>query len=172
MARDANMTVLRVGGGGIGYQVRRLRSHTCLALRCGNNENQWLHERYNWGSAEPASLRRCVYYDTILPRAVAEFDGHTPYWPGSPYGGDDHNSRAEGNVHNWDVWHGNSPRRFGEQPRRDNTPEGVSYRRYAEDLGRFVSEFGMHAAPLAQTLWRVIPDDERYQHSPALAGPS
>jgi beta-mannosidase len=44
----------------------------------------------------------------------------------------------------------------------------VSYRRYAEDLGRFVSEFGMHAAPVAATLWRVIPATERYQHSPAL----
>jgi beta-mannosidase len=210
MARDANMTMLRVWGGGIyeheqfyrecdrlgllvwqdfmfacamypeddpdfrgevdaeaRYQVRRLRSHACLALWCGNNENQWLHERYNWDQPSLPAYG-AVYYDSILPRAVAELDGRTPYWPGSPYGGDDYNSRAEGNVHNWDVWHGNSPRRFGEQPRRDNSPEGVSYRRYAEDLGRFVSEFGMHAAPLAQTLWRVIPDDERYQHSPAM----
>jgi beta-mannosidase len=210
MARDANMTMLRVWGGGIyerdqfyrecdrlgllvwqdfmfacamypeddpdfrsevdaeaRYQVRRLRSHACLALWCGNNENQWLHERYHWDQSSLPAYG-AVYYDDILPRAVAELDGRTAYWPGSPYGGDDHNSRAEGNVHNWDVWHGNSPRRFGEQPRRDNTPDGVSYRRYAEDLGRFVSEFGMHAAPLAQTLWRVIPADERYQHSPAL----
>jgi len=35
-------------------------------------------------------------------------------------------------------------------------------------MGRFISEFGMHAAPIAETLWRVIPAAERYQHSPAL----
>ena len=149
------------------YQVRRLRSHPCLALWCGNNENQWLHERNYWDHATLPAYG-ALYYDDILPRAVADLDGRTPYWPGSPYGGNDHNSRDEGNVHNWDVWHGNSPRKFGEQPTRVNTPAAVSYRRYAEDNGRFVSEFGMHAAPVQETLWRVIPAEQRYQHSPAL----
>ena len=210
MAADANMTMLRIWGGGIyehdhfydecdrlgllvwqdfmfacamypeddpdfvaevdkeaRYQVRRLRSHPCLALWCGNNENQWLHERNYWDRPSLPAYG-ALYYDDILPRAVADLDGRTPYWPGSPYGGNDHNSRDEGNVHNWDVWHGNSPRKFGEQPTRVNTPEAVSYRRYAEDNGRFVSEFGMHAAPVQETLWRVIPPEERYQHSPAL----
>ncbi len=44
----------------------------------------------------------------------------------------------------------------------------MSYRRYADDMGRFISEFGMHAAPQPETLWRVIPPKERYQHSPTL----
>jgi beta-mannosidase len=149
------------------YQVRRLRSHPCLALWCGNNENQWLHERTYW--TEPSlPPYGALYYDTILPRAVAELDGRTPYWPGTPYGGNDHNSRQEGNVHNWEVWHGNIPRRFGEQPRADRSPDGVSYTRYAEDLGRFISEFGMHAAPAPETLRRVIPPEQWFQHSPSL----
>jgi beta-galactosidase/beta-glucuronidase len=209
-ARAANMTMLRIWGGGIyehdqfytecdrlgllvwqdfmfacamypeddpdfvhevdaeaRYQVRRLRSHPSLALWCGNNENQWLHDRAYWDRPTLPAYG-ALYYDSILPEAVADLDGRTPYWPGSPYGGNDHNSRDEGNVHNWDVWHGNSPRRFGQQPGRVNTPEAVSYRRYTEDLGRFVSEFGMHAAPQATTLWRVIPPEERYEHSPSL----
>jgi beta-galactosidase/beta-glucuronidase len=29
-------------------QVRRLRSHPCLALWCGNNENQWIHDQVHW----------------------------------------------------------------------------------------------------------------------------
>ena len=210
LAKAANMTMLRIWGGGIyehdhfyaecdrlgilvwqdfmfacamypeddpefvaevdaeaRYQVRRLRNHPSLALWCGNNENQWLHERYYW-DREQLPQYGALYYDSILPRAVADLDGRTPYWPGSPYGGSDHNSREEGNVHNWEVWHGNFPRRFGQPPKRENTPQAVSYRRYADDMGRFISEFGMHAAPQPETLWRVIPPEERYQHSPTL----
>ena len=209
-ARDANMNMLRIWGGGIyehdifydlcdqlgmlvwqdfmfacamypehdegfaaeveaeaAFQVRRLRSHPSLALWCGNNENQWLHDRTYWDRADyPVPGSR--YYNQILPDAVAAYDGYTPYWPGSPYGGNDYSSYEDGNRHNWEVWHGNYPRRFGEEPRRINTPESVSYRRYAEDMGRFISEFGMHASPVMETLSRVIPEDQRYHHSPAL----
>jgi beta-mannosidase len=149
------------------YQVRRLRSHPSLALWCGNNENQWLHDTRYWDRAELPPYG-ALYYDSILPRAVAELDGRTPYWPGSPFGGNDHNSREEGNVHNWEVWHGNFPRRFGERPRREPTAENVSFLRYAEDMGRFISEFGMHAAPVAETLRRAIPPNQLYHHSPAM----
>jgi beta-mannosidase len=149
------------------YQVRRLRSHPCLALWCGNNENQWIHDR-----AHPDKLDNRVpgalYYDEVLPKAVADLDGQTAYWPGSPYGGSDHNDRRQGNVHNWEVWHGNFPRRFGEEARRDPTPENVSYLRYAEDRGRFISEFGMHASPVMETLRRTIPRDQLYHHSPSM----
>jgi beta-mannosidase len=44
----------------------------------------------------------------------------------------------------------------------------VSYLRYAEDMGRFISEFGMHAAPVAETLRRAIPSDQQYHHSPSM----
>jgi beta-mannosidase len=92
----------------------------------------------------------------------------TPYWPGSPYGGNDHNGREDGDVHNWEVWHGNHPRRFGEDSRREPTPESVSFVRYAEDMGRFISEFGILAAPDRETLRRWIPADQLAHHSPAL----
>src|SRR5205807_2127112 len=32
--------------------------------------------------------------------------------------------REVGDLHNWQVWHGNLPRRFGEKPRVDQSPEG------------------------------------------------
>ncbi|MBN2501510.1 MAG: glycoside hydrolase family 2 protein [Anaerolineales bacterium] len=149
------------------YQVNRLRSRPCMALWNGNNENQWIHDRFNWDDPDnrvPGTL----YYHEILPQVVAELDGQIPYWPGSPFGGSDHAGMEDGNRHNWEVWHGNSVRRFGEEPHNTLTPEGVSYRRYAEDMGRFISEFGMHASPVAETLWRVIPEDQRYHHSSSM----
>ena len=209
-AREANMNMLRVWGGGIyehdvfyklcdsmgllvwqdfmfacavypeeppsfvaeveaeaSYQVRRLRSHPSLALWCGNNENQWIHDRTFW-DREDTTVPGALYYHDVLPRVVAEVDGRTPYWPGSPFGGDDHNDRRQGNVHNWEVWHGNFPRVFGEESHQDPTPENVSYLRYAEDMGRFISEFGMHAAPVRETLRRAIPEDQLYYHSPSM----
>ena len=210
-ARDGNMTMLRIWGGGIYehdifyelcdrlgimvwqdfmfacamypednpafvesvreeavYQVRRLRNHPSLALWCGNNENQWLHDRRNWQQGYQ-QVPGALYYHEILPQVVAQWDGAIAYWPGSPYGGNDHASMFDGNRHNWEVWHGNGYHRmFGQEPVRENTPEAVSYLRYAEDMGRFISEFGMHAAPVRSTLERVIPPEQLYHHSPSM----
>lgn len=149
------------------YQIRRLRSHACLALWCGNNENQWIHDR-NHPETPGEKVPGCLYYDHILPDAVKDLDGVTPYWPSSPYGGNDYNSMEEGDRHNWWVWHGSPPRRFGDPLVTDRSPEGVSFRHYGEDSGRFISEFGMHAAPVLETLRRVIPGDQLYHHSPSM----
>jgi beta-mannosidase len=149
------------------YQVRRLRNRASLALWCGNNENQWLHDR-NYPERWPEKVPGTLYYDHILPSAVEALDGVTPYWPSSPYGGNDYNSADDGDRHNWQVWHGGQPRSFGDPVLNERTPEGVSFRHYAEDMGRFISEFGMHAAPVFETLRRVIPEDQRYHHSPVM----
>lgn len=149
------------------YQVARLRSHPSLALWCANNENQWIHDQVFW-DREDYPVPGALYYHMILPQVVAELDGQTPYWYGSPYGGSDYSSMEDGNRHNWQVWHGNVPRRFGEQPQRVNTPDGVSYVHYGEDMGRFISEFGMHASPVYETLRRNVPADQLYHHSPSM----
>jgi beta-mannosidase len=203
-AREANMNMLRVWGGGVyehdafyalcdelgllvwqdfmfscamypedelaeeveleaRHQVARLRTHPCLALWCGNNENQWIHERIFPNARVPGER----FYAEILPRVVAETDPRTPYWPGSPYGGSDHNAVEDGDVHNWEVWHGNHPgRRFGEPAERDF--QDVSFVRYADDMGRFISEFGTLSAPDRETLRRWIAPDQRHHRSPAL----
>jgi len=210
-ARQANMTMLRIWGGGIyehdafydlcdrygiliwqdfmfacamypdhdpafrreveneaRYQVRRLRNHPCLALWCGNNENQWIHDKEVWEKGGTEPVPGSFLYHHLLPRIVAELDGRIPYWPGSPYGGNDHNSMEDGDRHNWTVWHGDQPRRFGDKPQTVQTPAGVSFLHYLQDQGRFISEFGMHASPVFETLRRVIPAEQLYHHSPAM----
>jgi len=50
----------------------------------------------------------------------------------------------------------------------DHSPEGVAYTRYAEDTGRFISEYGIQASPVMETLKRVLPQDQRTLGSPGL----
>jgi beta-mannosidase len=153
------------------YQVRRLRNHPCLALWCGNNEVQMIHVMGyrdlapgGWGS---------VFFDEVLPAAVAEHDGGVPYWPGSPYGepadGEDAvaaiNGVMDGDRHAWEVWHGLD---FGAGGGEfASVGESRLYRRYAADRGKFISEFGIHAAPELATLRHWIGKDQLVVHSPS-----
>ena len=142
-------------------QVRRLRGHACLALWCGNNENQVLNDFNNRVAGASTRLDGLLYYDEILPELVAELDPATPYRPSSPWGGPSPNSMRAGDVHNWTVWHG-VPLVADEDfvGGFDRSPEGVAYSRYAEDDARFVSEFGIQAAPGMATLRRwMAPED-------------
>lgn len=154
------------------YQIRRLRDHPCLALWCGNNENQMIH--YLVSIIEEVDvLPGLLYYDKIMPEAVRELDGATPYWPGSSYGGPYPNSMEAGDVHDWHVWHGLpvDEQAAGEillTRSEGPTPEDVSYAHYAEDMGRFISEFGMHASPVYETLRRCVPAEQLYHHSPSM----
>jgi beta-mannosidase len=208
-ARQANMTMLRVWGGGIyeqdafydacdeagvlvwqdfmfacidypsddpvlraevtqeaAYQVRRLRNHPALALWCGNNEVHAIHGLVyrdlgpgGWGYG---------FFHEILPDAVSRFSPEIPYWPGSPWGQDDPrgvNGVLDGDRHAWEVWHGvdvgaGGPSEFGSHG------EAVHFHRYAYDHGKFISEFGIHAAPELATLRRWTPDGSLALHSP------
>jgi beta-mannosidase len=136
-------------------QVRRLRNHASMALWCGNNENQAIHRIHADVSGEDAPLAGAVLYEQVIPERLARLDPATPYWPGSPWGGPHPNSMMAGDIHDWTVWHGIPPipndrmaEPFG------FAPEKIGYERYAEDTGRFISEFGIQAAPALATLRR------------------
>jgi beta-mannosidase len=150
------------------YQMRRLRNRPSLAIWVGNNENDWVEDVTRWQEPGHDFPGKSLYH-RLLPQITARLDPARPYWPSSPYGGNDHNGEQAGDAHNWSVWHGNvAPRRFGEEPRRDWSPEGVSYRHYGEDQSRFISEFGIHALPVLETLRRNVPESELYFGSPGL----
>ncbi|BCW90831.1 hypothetical protein sos41_40070 [Alphaproteobacteria bacterium SO-S41] len=136
-------------------QVRRLRHHPSLALWCGNNECQAMHRINNDRSGETGALSGLALYDRLMPALLAKLDPATPYWPSSPWGGPNPNSMRAGDVHNWTVWHGiplipDDEMVGGFQ----SSPEGITFTRYAEDKARFVSEFGIQAAPALATLKR------------------
>ncbi len=118
--------------------VRRLRHHPSLALWCGNNEleqglvgDEWTETSMSWKDYSKL-------YDTMLPRIVAEHDGQTDYWPGSPHSpcGDraDHRNPTCGDAHLWDVWHGLKP-----------------FEWYRSCEHRFNSEFGFQSFPEPKT---------------------
>jgi len=151
------------------YQVKRLRNRPSLALWCGNNEVQVIHGAA-YQNYEPGDWGYDFFY-RVLPEAVAKFDGLTPYWPGSPWGKDPSEGwmaaggALDGDRHAWEVWHGIS---FGPNAQEfDSVGEARHYRRYADDTGKFISEFGIHAAPELATLRRYLPEDQLYIHSEA-----
>lgn len=142
-------------------QVSRLRHHASLALWCGNNENQAIQFFADHASGTKTPLAGRALYDDLIPAVLVELDAHTPYWPSSPWGGPSPNSMRGGDVHNWTVWHGiplvPDAEAVGEY---ETSPEGVAFTRYAEDMARFVSEFGLQGAPDIGTLRRwMAPED-------------
>ncbi|NLX05915.1 MAG: glycoside hydrolase family 2 protein [Phycisphaerae bacterium] len=136
-------------------QVKRLRNHPCLALWCGNNENQWIDDQCHWNK-KSRKLPCLPLYEKVLPEIVASEDGTTPYWASSPIGGDDHNDYRQGDHHAWKVWAGiRMPRQFGEDtawPKGVDRNEMANYRHYSDLVPRFVSEFGLQGLPYRRTL--------------------
>jgi beta-mannosidase len=113
-----------------GYQVKRLANRACLALWCGNNENEQEPQRI-LQSRLRARAHEALFYG-ILPKAVKKYDGVTAYWPSSPHNPagwrKGHNSEKAGDAHFWDVWHARKP-----------------VKAYESKRFRFCSEFGMQS---------------------------
>ena len=135
-----------------GFQVRRLRNRTCLALWCGNNELELLN------GPDLAKPRQRKAYDAvfrrILPEIVEEQDGVTDYWRSSPSQTDRPGLRdpeRSGNTHYWDVWHLLKP-----------------VKSYELKVFRFVSEFGMQSFPSLATARTFCPPEELNIFSPVM----
>ncbi|GAA5858851.1 hypothetical protein JCM5353_005583 [Sporobolomyces roseus] len=123
--------------------VRRLRSHPSLAIFAGNNEDYQIAESEKLeydpddhdGDWTKTNFPAREIYERLLPAIVGE-NSDTFYWPGSPFGGVTTRDTTVGDLHQWDVWHGAQ----------------APYQDYDKLSGRFVSEFGMEAAPDPRTI--------------------
>jgi beta-mannosidase len=138
--------------------VKQLRNHPCIALWCGNNENQWLHYLK---VQEGEGLERFfgeVLFDEILPQVCARLDPTRPYWPSSPWGGDDPNSEQLGDRHNWYI-----------NIQNPNPQTRADYEDFADDRGKFISEYGILAPPALESLAQYLPPHEVHRGSASWA---
>ncbi len=156
--------------------VKRLRHHPSLALICGNNEMEQFMSDTNDALVHrdphafyPKNRRHVSDYikmfEYILPAIVKQHAPDTFWWPGSPSSGGDFdapNDYNRGDVHYWDVWHGEKP-----------------FTEYRKFHFRYASEFGFQSFPCLKTVESfTLPQDrnifsrimERHQRNGAANG--
>ncbi|MFG6121401.1 beta-mannosidase [Thalassobacillus sp. B23F22_16] len=167
---DYNRNFMNNVQGEVEFVIKRLRNHPCIALWCGNNENDWLYEvEYAAGRITTPFYGERIFHE-MIPGLLKELNPDRFYLPSSPFGGNDHNAEDVGDRHNWQVWHGNvEPRKFGEVPAQNYSVEGVSFKNYKKDKTRFSSEFGMHASASRYTLERNLPEGTFFWGSDEMA---
>ncbi|MDR0442447.1 MAG: glycoside hydrolase family 2 protein [Treponema sp.] len=136
--------------------VIRIRHHPCLGLWCGNNEMEiaW----FDWPgvcSHHPALKADYIkLFEGLIPNVLKETDPQTFYWPSSPSSGgsfDAPNDFDRGDVHYWEVWH-------GQKPFKD-------YRKY---FFRYCSEFGFQSLPDIETIQSFAKPEDLNLFSPVM----
>jgi beta-mannosidase len=134
----------------VDQNVRLLRHHPSIVLWCGNNEDYAMplirQIEYDASESDPDNILQSnfparYFYEHMFPAICKDLSPDTPYWPGSPFGGDMVNSEHIGDIHQWHVWH----------------LEMFPYQDYPKLAGRFVSEFGMQALPCLETAKEFFP---------------
>ena len=130
----------------ITQNVRRLRHHASLGIWCGNNEMEQFALEGEFDGTDETRADYLIQNEYIIPEILRREDPDTFYWPSSPSSGgkfDDPRDENRGDVHYWDVWHGNAP--------------FTAYRSY---FFRFLSEFGFQSFPCMETIRSfTLPED-------------
>ncbi|MCR5232405.1 MAG: glycoside hydrolase family 2 protein, partial [Lachnospiraceae bacterium] len=126
--------------------IRRLRHHASLGLWCGNNEMEMFVKKGEWGARNEIVSDYVKMYEYLFPRLLETEDPDRFYWPASPSSGgafDEPNDENRGDVHYWDVWHGNKP-----------------FTEYRKFHFRYLSEFGFQSFPSIRTVESfTLPED-------------
>lgn len=123
--------------------TKRMRSHACLALLCGNNETELMV----WDTMEKRYKERYIQQFEVDMKAIVNREApETFYWPSTPSttgSMNDVENMSIGDTHDWNVWHGQKPFTYF----RDTYP-------------RFNSEFGLQSFPCIKTLESfTLPED-------------
>ena len=142
-----------------GYeQIERLRQHPCMALFCGNNENNEAWNHWGWQMPFSEAQRTQLWRDyqllfvDILPTYVANFGNGIPYWESSPkYGRSHAKALKEGDAHYWGVWHDEEP-----------------FEVFNKKIPRFMSEYGFQSFPEWRTIESFTLPEDRQLESPVM----
>lgn len=139
-------------------QIERLRQHPCIALWCGNNENNEAWHNWGWQMQFNETQRAQIWRDyknlfnDILPTYVENYGGGVPYWESSPkYGRGNSKSLVEGDAHYWGVWH-------------DEEPFEVLNKK----VPRYMSEYGFQSFPDWATIEAFSKPEDRELESPVM----
>ncbi|MEJ6681449.1 MAG: glycoside hydrolase family 2 protein [Flavobacteriales bacterium] len=141
------------------FQVKRLRNHACIAHWNGNNEIAVAWDNWGWQSKysldEKTQRELLKGYQTLfeyaIPNTVYALDKRT-YTHTSPLSNwgakGDFNS---GSMHYWGIWHNREP-----------------LENYADNVGRFMAEYGFQSFPSIELLKRYIPEDSLFLASESM----
>ena len=131
-------------------QIRRLSTHPCMALWCGDNE---VVGALTWYEESRANRDRylAVYarLGAALEEAVAEEKPDIAFWPSSPSVGplnfgDGWHDDTSGDMHFWDVWHSSK-----------------DFEHYRSVRPRFCSEFGFQSFPSNRIIESFTEEEDR-----------
>lgn len=118
-------------------QLLRLSQYACIALWCGNNENNEGWHRWGWQFGMMPHTQKRIWTDyqkifsEILPLAVAHYSNLCNYWESSPlYGRGDKRFVTHGDAHDWGVWH-----------------DEMEFDSFRNRVPRFMSEAGFQSLP-------------------------
>lgn len=127
--------------------IRRLRHHACIGVWCGNNELETQVLDGAWGHTLKQKADYTKMFEYIIPKILKKECPEAFYWPSSPSSGgawDNPWDDTRGDVHYWDVWHGEKP--------------FTDYRNYNF---RYLSEFGFQSFPCQKTVNEfALPEDQ------------
>ena len=117
------------------HQLRRLRDHASIALWCGDNECVGALTWWDEVKADPFYRQALLKRHAVQDEMVARYDPARMFWPSSPCAGpgnfaNNWKNDSQGDMHNWTVWHENSP-----------------FDAYYAFSPRFCSEFGYQSFP-------------------------
>lgn len=138
----------------IADNVKRIRHHASLGIWCGNNEMEMAWMDWEFPKREKLKTDYVKQFEIIVPEVTKAHDPNTFYWKASPSSGggfDEPNSYDRGDVHYWEVWHGDK--------------EFTEYRKY---YFRFCSEFGFQSFPAMKTVSTFTEPGERNIFTPVM----